>query len=154
MRSSVSPKKNRSIAAHALTMLSLGTLMLVGLIFSPPLPAKVLPQEQSTQETGESSANVQMAQPVIVNGRAIYAVPVVNGPETIAILQTVDVDDIAYVVYDFPGWGKSVSTSVHWFRCVDIMDVNQYRGSQIEMEAWFLLTEQARLEVQAACTWN
>lgn len=153
MLSSASQKKNRLIATHALTMLTLGTFIVIGLVLSPPLPAKTLVQEQTVQATSDDMAGERILQEsVIVNGRAIYAVPVVYGPDAVAILQNVQGDDTAYVVHDFPGWGRSVSTAIHWFRCGDVVDVNQYRGSQIEMEAWFLLTEQARLEVQAACT--
>jgi hypothetical protein len=93
-----------------------------------------------------------VTQPANVNGRLVYAVPAVVGPDATAILQTIAPNAIVYVVHPLTGWGKSVSTTVSWFRCIDIVSVNQYNGSQVEIENWILLTQQERMEAQAACS--
>jgi len=131
----------------------IGGLFLLAMLLSSAVQSQALPQEGIT-ETVQTTLGGQpgSGQPVIVNGRAVYAVPIVSGAIATAILQQVEAADHAHVVNDFAGWGKSVSTAVGWFRCADILDVTQYRGSQVEVETWLFLAEQDRLEAQAACT--
>lgn len=124
--------------AIGLTLVVSGLLILASLV-------------QSTVALGEALTQEAPQQPRLVNGRAVYAVPILAGPEAAAILERVQTNDRAHVVHSFPGWGKSVSTAIGWFRCADILQINQYRGNQIEVETWFFLTEQERLEVEAAC---
>ncbi len=133
----------KTCIATGLLMIIVSLLLFRSLLQSPPALGSTLSQADIQQ-------NPQ--QPVLVNDRAIYAVPIISGPEATAILQNVAGSDLAYVVHSFQGWGKSVSTAVSWFRCADIVQLDEYRGSQIEVETWFLLTEQERREVQAACT--
>ncbi len=136
-----------------LTMMLVGLLIVVALLQSAAVQSKALPQTEpitSTQTTLSAQSGSQ--QPVIINGRAVYAVPIVTGAAATAILQQVQANDHAHVVNEFAGWGKSVSTAVGWFRCADILQVNQYRGNQVEVEAWLFLADQERLEAQAACT--
>jgi len=146
------PRKTTFFAAVGLTMIVISLLIVEDFVQSVPALGKALTQE-SIQQGVENTMTVQQSaqQPIIVNGRAIYAVPIITGPETTAILRQVQVNDLAYVVHNFEGWGKSVSTAVSWFRCADIVQINHYRGNQMEVEAWFFLTDQMRLEVQAAC---
>lgn len=149
-------EKRTRLAAIGLTMIGVSLLIVVSLVRSPHVLSKPLHQEStptSVENSGVDATDLQQGaqQPIIVNGRAVYAVPIISGPEATAILQNVQVSDIAYVVHSFPGWGDAVSTAVGWFRCADIVNPTQYLGSQLEVEAWFFLTEQERLEVQAAC---
>ena len=121
-----------------------GMVMVVNLLVSTPV------QGQTTQPT--LATNEQAPQALLVNGRSVYAVPIVTGPAATAILQYIAPDGVAYVVHSFDGWGKSTSTAVGWFRCADMVSPAQYNGSQVEIEKWALLTDQERTEAQAACT--
>jgi hypothetical protein len=128
----------------------------------PPMSAQLpfQPQFQAVSSQPDETKPTQIAallaqagqQPVNVNGRLVYAVPAVVGPDATAILQNIAPGGIAYVVHPLAGWGKSVSTTVSWFRCADIVSPNQYNGSQVEIENWTLLTQQERMEAQAACS--
>jgi hypothetical protein len=131
-----------------MTMILVGLLLALSLRQSTPAQSKFL-----LQTTPTAAATVQAPQqPVLVNGLAVYAVPIVTGPAATVLLQQVQADDRAHVVHDFVGVGKAVATAVGWFRCADILAADQYRGTQVEIEAWLFLTEQERLEAQAACT--
>ncbi|MCB0064331.1 MAG: hypothetical protein KDE19_19540, partial [Caldilineaceae bacterium] len=148
-----SPRNRALFAATGFTMVVVSLLLVFSLIRSPQVLGQPLFQEPNPAGAENTSVFEQRAQqPAVVNGRAIYAVPIVSGSATTAILQSVQGTDIAYVVHNFPGWGKSVSTAISWFRCADIVQIDQYLGNQIEVEAWFFLTEQERREIQAACT--
>ncbi len=136
-----------------LTMMLVGLFIVAALLQSGAVQSKSLPQaEPITSTQSILSAQSVSQQPVLVNGRAVYAVPIVTGAAATAILQQVQANDHAHVVNEFAGWGKSVSTAVGWFRCADMLQANEYRGSQVEVEAWLFLPEQERLEAQAACT--
>ncbi len=138
--------KTTLVAAMGLASSVIGMIMIVNLLLSTPV------QGQTLQPTLAAVVN-QQQQPVPVNGRAVYAVPIVTGPAATAILQYVtSPSGIAYVVHSFDGWGKSASTAVGWFRCADIVSINQYNGNQVEIEQWALLTDQERTEAQAACS--
>lgn len=121
-----------------------GMVMMVNLLLSTPV------RGQTVEPTLAASGQAPQAR--IVNGRSVYAVPIVTGPAATAILQYIAPNGIAYVVHSFDGWGKSTSTAVGWFRCGDILSPNQYNGTQVEIERWALLTEQERTEAQAACS--
>ncbi len=121
-----------------------GMVMIVNLLLSTPV------QGQTAQPTLAASA--QAPQALLVNGRSVYAVPIVTGPAATAILQYIAPNGIAYVVHSFDGWGKSTSTAVGWFRCADMISSAQYNGSQVEIEKWALLTDQERTEARAACS--
>lgn len=126
-------------------MILVGLLLVLSLCQSRPAQSKTL--LQSTTPTA-----VVTGSSVLVNGVAVYAVPIVTGPAATVLLQQVQTNDRAHVVHDFPSTGKAVSTAIGWFRCADIVTVDQYRGTQVEVEAWLFLTAQERLEAQAACT--
>jgi hypothetical protein len=116
------------------------------------LPQAVVLQVGDNIPTSIASLSAQAGQqPANVNGRLVYAVPAVVGPDATAILQNLLPDAIVYVVHPLANWGKSVSTTVSWFRCTDIVSANQYNGTQVEIENWTLLTQQERMEAQAAC---
>jgi hypothetical protein len=112
--------------------------------------ALLMPNNTSTSIAAQLAQVGQ--QPANVNGRLVYAIPAVVGPDATAILQNITAGAIVYVVHPLAGWGKSVSTAVSWFRCRDIVSVDQYNGSQVEIENWVLLTQQERMEAQAACS--
>lgn len=134
-------------------MMFVALFIIAALLQSGAVQSKTLPQAEPTASVPSTlSEQGSNTQPVLVNGRAVYAVPIVTGATATAILQQVQANDHAHVVNDFVGWGRSVSTAVGWFRCADILQVDQYRGSQVEVEAWLFLADQERLEAQAACT--
>jgi hypothetical protein len=120
-----------------------GVLLSVSLLLSMPAQGKTL-------QTAAPALLVQQQRSV--NGRSVYAAPIVTGPAATAVLQNIPANGIAYVVHTFAARGKLVSTANSWFRCVDIVSASQYNGSQVEIESWTLLTEQERLEAQAACS--
>jgi len=131
------------LATMGLASIGIGMVMIVNLLLSTPVRG----------QTVQPSLPALAQQPVLVNGRAVYAVPIVTGPAATAILQYVaPPNGVAYVVHIFVGGGKSTSTAVGWFRCADIASPNQYNGSQVEIEKWALLTEQERTEAKAACS--
>jgi hypothetical protein len=122
---------------------------------APPIPGMLADARLAPHNTSTSIAALLAQvgqQPANVNGRLVYAIPAVVGPDAAAILQNITADAIVYVVHPLAGWGKSVSTTVSWFRCGDIVSVDQYNGSQVEIENWVLLTQQERMEAQAACS--
>jgi hypothetical protein len=151
-----------------LTMMVVGLLITASLLQSTSAQSKTLSQENATvtpatvipnaltptalTPAAPQQSGLPGSQPVLINGRAVFAVPIVTGPQATALLQQVQANDHAHVVHDFAGWGKAVSTMVGWFRCADMLQANEYRGNQVEVEAWLFLSEQERLEAQAACT--
>ena len=136
-------KKTKLFTVIGIAGIVASAVIMVNILFSIPVVGKTL---QNT------ILAVSRQPPVVVNGRTVYAVPIVTGAEATTILQIIAPNDIAYVVHTFAGLGKSVSTAISWFRRADIVSTTQYNGSQVEVEAWVLLTAQERLEAQAACS--
>jgi hypothetical protein len=133
--------KTKLLAAIGILAMVAGVVMMVNLLVDTPVYGS--PSQHRLPAVAMQSA--------IVNGRSVYAIPITTGPEATAILQNVAAKDIAYVVHAFTGWGKAVSTQNGWFRCADIASIDQYNGSQVEVESWVLLTEQERTEAQTTC---
>ncbi|MBX3014900.1 MAG: hypothetical protein KF832_25490 [Caldilineaceae bacterium] len=129
-------------AVAGVAAITSGMLILVNLLLGPPVQGKTL---------SVAALAVQPQQSALVNGRSVYAAPIVTGQAAVMVLQGVPANGIAYVVHTFDGRGKLVATANSWFRCADIVSANQYNGGQLEVESWVLLTEQERLEAQAAC---
>lgn len=135
------------LASMGMAGILLSLSMIVNLLVSMPVQGKMI-------ETviARASSAVGNQQSIPVNDRVVYALPITTGPIATAVLQGIPENGIAYIVHTFDGRGKSVSTALYWFHCGDIVSVNQYNGNQTEIEIWALLTEQERLESQAACS--
>jgi hypothetical protein len=140
-------KKSPLAAAVGMAGIVIGAMMIVNLLLSLPTQGKA---EVTTVYEAQAVAIEQ--QPALVNGRAVYTAPIVTGPTATILLQGIPAGAIAYPIHTFHNRGKLVSTALSWFRCADIVTASQYDGSQVEIELWTLLTEQERMELQAACS--
>ncbi|MEZ4734967.1 MAG: hypothetical protein R3E79_48350 [Caldilineaceae bacterium] len=142
-----SVQKTTLLAVSGMAAVVLGLGLVLNLVTSMPVQGK----SANAAPLGAPST-VGHQQPIIVSGRPVYTAPIVTGPTATAILQGMPANAIAYVVHTFAGQGKSVATVYDWFRCADVVSSSQYNGNQTEIEIWALLTEQERLEIQAACS--
>jgi len=138
-----SAKKTTLLTVIGMAAIVLGLGLVLTLLESVPVAGRI---------AKAAALEVPRQQPIIVNGRSVYTAPIVTGPTATAILQGIPANAMAYVVHTFDGQGKSVATVYDWFRCADVVSSSQYNGNQTEIEIWALLTEQERLEIQAACS--